>query len=454
MIVDELKKSILNSAFRGNLIKNNDELLAQKNFISIDEKMNIPSNWKCVKIGEVIDIVRGASPRPIKAFITNDVDGINWIKIGDTDKNSKFITSSKEKITKEGAEKSRYVKKGQFLLSNSMSFGKPYILDIDGCVHDGWLILNDKHNFFSKDYLYYLLSSDLIYRQFCDKASGAVVNNLNINKVKETIIPLPPIEEQHRIVYKIDELFAHLNETKILEEKLEKIKSDFPKKFKDSILQYAISGKLTNQREAENSKDILNFIEKENNKKLSSINNVPFEIPTNWNWIKFGELVSFNIGKTPSRADSSFWGGDKYHWISISDMNENKIITSTKEYVSEKSFNELFKGKISKKGTLIMSFKLTVGRCSILGIDSFHNEGIISIYPNYNNEILKQYLFKILPYVTKYGDTKGAIKGNTLNSESLSNLIIPLPPIDEQKRIIEKLDKLFNFYDDIKKIFN
>ena len=163
--------------------------------------------------------------------------------------------------------------------------------------------------------------------------------------------------------------------------------------------------------------------------------------------------MEFSIGKTPARADLSFWDKD-YPWVSISDMVDDGYISETKEYVSNKAFNEIFKGKISKKGTLIMSFKLTVGRCSILNIDAFHNEGIISIYPSYDSDVLKKYLMKILPFMTKYGDTKGAIKGNTLNSKSLKELLIPLPPIEEQKRIVDKIEKLLPLLEDVDDLIN
>lgn len=102
-----------------------------------------PNGVEYKKLGEIATVLRGASPRPIKKYITNDSDGVNWIKIGDVPVGSKYITQSEEKITKEGAEKSRYVRKGDFILSNSMSFGRPYILAIDGCIHDGWLSISN-----------------------------------------------------------------------------------------------------------------------------------------------------------------------------------------------------------------------------------------------------------------------------------------------------------------------
>lgn len=149
-----------------------------------------------VLIGDVVSICRGASPRPIQAFITDDENGVNWIKIGDVSDNSLYITKTAEKITHEGAKKSRAVRKGDFILSNSMSFGRPYILGIDGCVHDGWLILSNFDDRFNELYLYYALRSEYIQHQFSGKVNGATVKNLNSDLVKSTYIKVPDIEMQ------------------------------------------------------------------------------------------------------------------------------------------------------------------------------------------------------------------------------------------------------------------
>lgn len=145
----------------------------------IDYLPPIPSNWKYIKLSFVIDVARGGSPRPIQDYLTTKSDGYNWIKIGDTNVNSKYITSTKEKIKKEGLYKTRLVHPGDFLLTNSMSFGHPYILKIDGCIHDGWLVLSDTIGVYDKDFLYYLLSSPYIYKSFCSSVGGSVVKNLN-----------------------------------------------------------------------------------------------------------------------------------------------------------------------------------------------------------------------------------------------------------------------------------
>lgn len=151
-------------------------------------------------------IERGGSPRPIKSYITTDSNGINWIKIGDVDKDGKYITNTKEKIKPTGIKKSREVYPGDFLLTNSMSFGRPYISKIYGCVHDGWLVLRNPDVVFDINFLYCLLSSNYLYNQFVIKASGSTVDNLNIDKVSSALICLPPLKEQTMIVTQIEKI--------------------------------------------------------------------------------------------------------------------------------------------------------------------------------------------------------------------------------------------------------
>ena len=155
--------------------------------------------------GESATIVRGASPRPIKNFITTEPTGVNWIKIGDVKPGDKYITASVEKITPEGAKKSRAVKKGDFILSNSMSFGRPYILQIDGCIHDGWLAISDFSDSYLSDFLYHLLNSNSCQSEMRKKASfGGAVQNLNADIVRALVLPVPPLEVQREIVHILD----------------------------------------------------------------------------------------------------------------------------------------------------------------------------------------------------------------------------------------------------------
>ena len=153
-----------------------------------------------VAMKDICFICRGASPRPISAFVTRDNTGENWIKIGDVGENDIYITNTSEKITKQGADKSRRVKPGDFILSNSMSFGRPYILGINGCVHDGWLIISDYDKFMDKIYFYYELRSDYVQSQFDGSANGATVRNLNSELVRNVKVHIPPIDVQKEFV--------------------------------------------------------------------------------------------------------------------------------------------------------------------------------------------------------------------------------------------------------------
>ena len=159
---------------------------------------------KEVLLGEIFDIERGGSPRPIQNFLTNDADGIPWIMIGDTEQGGKYINSTKSKIKRSGIRKSREVYPGELLLSNSMSFGRPYILRTYGCIHDGWLALRPKTKQIDTNYAYHALGSQKVMAQFQKKAAGATVKNLNKAIVASTIIPLPLLEEQRRIAETLD----------------------------------------------------------------------------------------------------------------------------------------------------------------------------------------------------------------------------------------------------------
>lgn len=148
-------------------------------------------------LGEVCNVERGGSPRPIAKYVTNSEEGINWIKIGDAD-GTRYISSTAEKIITEGVKRSRMVQAGDLILSNSMSFGHPYILKIDGCIHDGWLVLHFDKTVFDALYLQTYLSLPVVYAIFETMAAGGVVNNLNSEIVKKLPVIIPEIESQEQ----------------------------------------------------------------------------------------------------------------------------------------------------------------------------------------------------------------------------------------------------------------
>jgi type I restriction enzyme S subunit len=162
------------------------------------------SSWPLVALGDVFEIARGGSPRPIDEYITDEADGLNWITISDASEGSKYITRTKRRIRRDGAKRSRMVQPGDFLLTNSMSFGRPYIMRTSGCIHDGWLVLTRKAENVDSDFFFHLLGSKAVYLEFERRAAGVTVKNLNIELVKGVRVILPPLREQRRIAEVLD----------------------------------------------------------------------------------------------------------------------------------------------------------------------------------------------------------------------------------------------------------
>ncbi|OQW61770.1 MAG: hypothetical protein BVN28_06685 [Nitrospira sp. ST-bin4] len=225
------------------------------------------------------------------------------------------------------------------------------------------------------------------------------------------------------------------------------------------ILDLAVRGKLVEQDPRdEPASELLKQIQAEKERLVKAgeirkqepapqvaIRNQPFELPSNWQWVRFGAIADFSAGRTPSRHDVSLWNTGDYPWISIADMKDGEVVTVTKETVSIKAKNQVFSSEPVPVGTMIMSFKLTIGKISRLGAPAFHNEAIISIHPYL--QAMDAYLFKVLPEFSRKGDTKDAIKGATLNRDSISNILLPLPPLAEQHCIVAKVDELMALCD-------
>ena len=168
----------------------------------------------------------------------------------------------------------------------------------------------------------------------------------------------------------------------------------------------------------------------------------PHDLPPTWRWVRFGNIAAFSAGRTPPRKDNSYWNTGDYPWVSIGDMEDGTTVTTTRETVSSKARTNVFKCAPRSPGTIVMSFKLTIGKIARLGIPAFHNEAIVSIFPYLHD--LDPFLFKVLPDLARSGDTKGAIKGATLNRKSISNILVPLPPLVEQYRIVATIDEIMS----------
>ncbi|MFZ2913683.1 MAG: restriction endonuclease subunit S, partial [Rectinemataceae bacterium] len=195
--------------------------------------------WVDKTLDKACNVERGSSPRPIKEYFTTKPDGVNWIKIGDTKEGEKYIYSTGQKITPEGTKQSRFVKEGDFILTNSMSFGRPYIMRTSGYIHDGWFVLR-LNTSIDTDYFYYLLSSSFVQSQFAKLASGSVVKNISSDLVKQAILPIPPLAQQLVIVKKASGLSIETQRLEsIYQQKLAALDE-----LKKSLLDQAFSGRL------------------------------------------------------------------------------------------------------------------------------------------------------------------------------------------------------------------
>lgn len=368
----------------------------------MSELYGLPDGWEWKTLEDIFLIERGGSPRPIKEYITEAEDGINWIKIGDTKKGEKYITETAQKIKPEGLKKSRLVEEGDFIMSNSMSFGRPYIVKTKGAIHDGWLLMREKIDNTDKDFFYYLLSSNYMYQQFLDKASGTTVKNLNIALVKTTNIPLPPLQEQKRIVAKLDMLFEKIDKAIALHQK----NMDEADLFMGSVLN-EVFGELEGKYE-----------KKELNEMVS----------------KLGD----GLHGTPKYDEAG-----EYYFINGANVSNNKIIINqnTKKVNQEEYLK--YKKELTNR-TVFVSINGTIGNVGL-----YNNEkcmlGKSACYFNLLEDIDKIFI----TYVLKNGDFQQYIRDNatgaTIKNVSLKTMrgySVILPPLNIQQKTVKYLDQI------------
>jgi len=387
----------------------------------MSEEKEIAKGWIYVSLGELFLIERGGSPRPIEDYITEDKNGLNWIKIGDTKGVTKYIYHTKEKIKPEGLHKTRMVYEDDFILSNSMSFGRPYIMKTEGCIHDGWLVIRTPKNLIDTNYLYHILSSSFVYQQFSNLAKGSTVKNLNIEAVQQVYIYLPPLPEQHRIVAKIEELFSSLDKgiesLKTAEQQL--------KVYRQAVLKWAFEGKLTN-------KDVIEG-----------------ELPEGWEWKSIKEITSVlgdGLHGTPQYDEN----GD-YFFINGNNLSDGKIeIKDNTKRVSKSEF-EKYKNSLNEN-TVLVSINGTLGNTAF-----YNNEKVIlgksACYFNVLEKIDKKYIrycitsHRFVNYANKNA-TGSTIKNVGL--KAMREFEIPLPPnLEEQQLIVSEIESRLSVCDKI-----
>ena len=380
----------------------------------------IPDDWEVIKIGDKVDIFRGGSPRPIERYITTNAYGINWIKIGDVRPNDKYIRQTEEKIIPEGKSRSREVKKGDFILSNSMSFGRPYILNIDGCIHDGWLTIQNYSESFDKEFLYYLLGSDEVFKQYVQMAAGSSVQNLNKEKVADLQLKVPPLAEQQRIAKALSDVDALISTTEKLIQK------------KKNIKQGAMQNLLTGKKR-------LPGFAKTTNYKQSELG----LIPDDWEVKGFGDYASIVRGGSPRPIQNFLTtNSDGINWIKIGDVKpEDKYIVSTEEKIIPEGKS---RSREVHKGDFILSNSMSFGRPYILQIDGCIHDGWLAIQ-NYQETFDSDVLYYLLgsdEIFQQYIEMAAGSSVQNLNKEKVAKLLVPIFDKKEQTAIASVLSSM------------
>ena len=393
----------------------------------------IPESWAWVTLSEVCEVARGGSPRPIKDYLTTNEDGVNWIKIGDTDKDGKYINSTKEKIIPEGVHRSRFVHKGDFLLTNSMSFGRPYILNIDGCIHDGWLVISPFANTYVTEFLYFLLSSSFAYEQFADAASGGVVSNLNSDKVANSYFPLPPEREQRRIINELNNWFKVVGE---LDKNIQGVKS-FVSRIKSKILDLAISGKLVPQDpDDEPAIELLKRI----NPDFQPCDNSHYEnLPQGWTVCKIKDIFNITMGQSPT--------GESINGVKGIEFHQGKI-HFTESYLSQSGVYTDQPTKIAEVDSLLLCVRAPVGVLNITQRKICIGRGLCALKPKYEIDNL-YWLFILTAYKDYFESNATGSTFKAISGDTIKNAVIKLPPLQEQKRILSSIISLYESLDAI-----
>ena len=236
-LLDEAFDGIANAKAHAEKNLHNAQAIFESHMQSVFEQRG--DGWEDKTLDQVCIVERGSSPRPIKEYFTTAGHGVNWIKIGDTVEGGKYVYTTAQKITLEGAKQSRFVREGDFILTNSMSYGRPYIMKTTGYIHDGWFVLRLNMSI-DTDYFYYLLSSVFVQSQFAQLASGAVVKNISGDLVKRVVLPIPPLYQQQVIVKRLLAISAETHRLEsIYQQKLTALDE-----LKKSLLHRAFNGEL------------------------------------------------------------------------------------------------------------------------------------------------------------------------------------------------------------------
>jgi restriction modification system DNA specificity domain protein len=364
--------------------------------------------WKT--LGEVCLVQRGASPRPIANYLTNSPNGVPWIKIGDTKIGSKYIESTQERITIEGAQRSRQLTAGDFILSNSMSYGRPYILKIDGAIHDGWASLSEISSSVLSDYLFYFLSSSKVQMYWEGKINSGSVSNLNADIIKALPIPIPPLRVQSRIVEILDK-FTQLEAELEAELEARNKQYDF---YRNRLLDFALRDDLKGQVE----------------------------------WKTLGEVcVHLRTGLNPRRNFKLNTEDASNYYVTVRELGGTELLYSEKtDLINDEALQLINNRSKLKVNDILFSGTGTIGKTAFISKEPTNwniKEGVYALTLD-THYVLPMFVLRYLQTQSTIDWIDRMAAGGIVRSITMKNLEqlpIPLPPLSEQRRIVDILDR-------------
>lgn len=470
MIAEKLRKAILQAAMQGKLTKQLPEdgdardllaeiqeekkqwakagvIRASKPLPYIDPEdvpYEIPQNWVWTRLEDMSEIVMGQSP---PGQSVNMSIGIEFHQ-GKIHFGRMVIGRSKFKCTQPKKE----AKIGSVLLCVRAPVGIVNLTDRDICIGRGLaslLVYSKVSNLF----LFYYLQTQT--SGFEAQATGSTFKAINLDIIRKTLIPLPPAEEQKRLVSNIQVLMRLVDELERAEDELDALEKDFPEKLKKSLLQAAMQGKLTEQLpEDGDARDLLAEIQQEKKRKIRAgeikaakplppINpeEVPYEIPSNWVWSRIDDVSEIVMGQSPPGESVNLTTGMEFHQGKI--HFEDVIIGKSKFQCTQPK-------KVARPGSVLLCVRAPVGIVNITDRTVCIGRGLASLLPlkNINSYFIFYYL------QTQSSIFEAQATGSTfkaINSEVINNTLISLPPINEQKRIATILDEMLLLLQHLKK---
>ena len=484
MTPEQLKASILQYAIQGKLVEQRPEegtgeelyhqIQAEKQRLIKEKKIkkekplveitdneipfDIPETWVWIRVGDIGSWGSGATPsRTNPAYYGGSIP---WLKTGDL--NDGFIKEVPEHITELALEKTsvRLNPVGSVLMAMyGATIGKLGILEIPVTTNQACCACIPYAGMYNKYLFYYLMS---MRKTYIGMAEGGAQPNISKEKIVNSLIPLPPAEEQKRIVAKIEELLPYVDRYAAAYEKLEQFNAKFPEDMKKSILQYAIQGKLVEQRPEEGTGDELfqqiqaekqrlikvGTIKKEKPLPEIAEDEIPFDIPESWKWVRLSQIAILEngdrSGKYPVEKDYVDFG---VPFFGAKDMCDAVMSFDNVRYISMEKFAELGNGKLQDKDFICL-LRGSVGKCALFIADEQHHTGIICaqmVIIRCINTAICHYLASFLasPFYLRYIDSK--VTGTAvrqLPAKELGNVLIPFPPLAEQKRIVAKLEEI------------